>query len=138
MKPAALLLVFAAALGLCACERQIKAPSEAGVCYQAIFLSNGGVRFNKLSEHEATIEHCAASLEGMRLRFEAMGGADEIVGAYQGNYIFLFHTGIFRADSLTGARYLMLVRYDGKLLAPGSVPPEAYQTAPGQAQGKSN
>jgi hypothetical protein len=129
MKPAALLLVFAAALGLCACERQIKAPSEAGVCYQAIFLSNGGVRFNKLSEHEATIEHCAASLEGMRLRFAAMGGADEIVGAYQGNYIFLFHEGIFRGDSLKGARFPMLVRFNGQLVAPGSIPQSAIDAA---------
>jgi hypothetical protein len=125
-------LAILAALALAGCQNGPKAPTEAGTCYQAIFLKGGGVRFNKLSEHERTIENCAAALEGMRLRFAAMGGAEEIVGAYQGNYIFLFHEGIFRADSLTGGRYLMLVRYGGKLLAPGSVPREAYQGAAGQ------
>jgi hypothetical protein len=131
--PTALILAALAGLPLAACQNQPKAPTLTGVCYQTIFLKGGGVKFNKLSDHEPTIEACAASLEGMRLRFQTMGGAEEIVGAYQGNYIFLFHTGIFRADSLTGARYLMLVRYDGKLLAPGSLPPEAYQGASGQA-----
>ena len=81
------------------------------------------MRFNQLSVHEPTIEACAASLEGMRLRFAAMGGAEEIVGAFQGNYIFLLKDGIFRGDTLTGARYPMLVRIGGGRLAqPGAVP----------------
>jgi hypothetical protein len=124
MKPIATVLALAAAaVALCACEKQIKAPTDAGVCFQAVFLKDGGVRFNKLSDHEPTIERCAASLEGMRLRFVAMGGAEEIIGAYQGNYIFLLHEGIFRADSLKGARYPMLVRIGGGQLAqPGAVP----------------
>jgi hypothetical protein len=112
-----------AALALAACEKTNPAPVDAGVCFQAIFLKDGSVRFNKLSEHEPTIESCAASLEGMRLRFAAMGGAEEIVGAYQGNYIFLLKDGIFRSDTLTGARYPMLVRIGGGQLAqPGAVP----------------
>ena len=65
----------------------------------------------------------------MRLRFAAMGGADEIVGAYQGNYIFLFHEGIFRSDSLKGARFPMLVRFNGQLVAPGSIPQSAIDAA---------
>jgi hypothetical protein len=123
MKPIARLAALAAAaLALTACEKQIKAPAEAGVCYQAIFLKTGGVKFNKLSDHEASIESCAASLEGMRLRFAALGGAEEIVGAYQGNYIFLLKEGIFRSDTLKGARYPMLVRVGGGRLAqPGAV-----------------
>lgn len=133
MRP--IIAVLAAAVGLCACEKQIKAPVEAGVCYQAIFLSSGGVRFNKVSDHEPSIERCAASLEAMRLRFAAMGGAEEIVGAYQGNYIFLFNEGIFRSDTLTGARYPMLVRLGGQLVAPGSVPASMIQSSqPAQGQ----
>jgi hypothetical protein len=121
---AALLAVVG--LSLAACQKRIDAPVDAGVCYQAIFLKDGGVRFNKLSENEPTIEKCAASLEGMRLRFAGLGGAEEIVGAYQGNYIFLLKEGIFRSDSLTGARYPMLVRVGGGQLAqPGAAPQPA-------------
>ncbi|MDR3512887.1 MAG: hypothetical protein P4L73_14720 [Caulobacteraceae bacterium] len=124
-------LAAVAALALAGCQKTNPAPVDAGVCFQAVFLKDGGVKFNKLSEHEATIENCAASLEGMRVRFAALGGAEEIVGAYQGNYIFLLKTGIFRSDSLTGARYPMLVRIGGGQLAqPGAVP----QNLPQQAQ----
>jgi len=129
MSPIArILAVSAAALAVCACQKDpYPAPVDAGVCYQAIFLKkNGaltGVKFNKLSEHEPTIEKCAASLEGMRLRFLPMGGAEEIVGTYQGNYIFLIKEGIFRADKLDGPRYPMLVRLgNGQLGQPGSLP----------------
>jgi hypothetical protein len=123
MTPIARLTVLAAAaLALAACEKTIDAPVDAGVCFHAVFLKGGGVKFNTLSEHEPSIESCAASLEGMRLRFLPMGGADEIVGAYQGNYIFLLKDGIFRSDSLKGARYPMLVRVGGGRLAqPGAV-----------------
>ena len=135
MKPIRILVALAAAaLALGACEKQIKAPVDAGVCFHAVFLKDESVRFNKLSDHEKTIESCAASLEGMRLRFEAMGGASEIVGAYQGNYIFLLKEGIFRSDTLKGARYPMLVRIGGGQLAqPGAVPQSMLQSsAPSQ------
>jgi hypothetical protein len=133
MKARTILAILSAALALSACEKQAQAPTVAGACYQTIFLSGGAVRFNKLSEHEPTIEACAAALEGMRLRFAAMGGAQEIVGAFQGNYIFLFNEGIFRGDTLKGARYPMLVRYGGRLVAPGSIPSSLIQSsAPAQ------
>jgi hypothetical protein len=122
-------------LPLGACEKSIRAPAEAGVCYQAIFLKDGGVRFNKLTDHVAKIEACAAALEAMRLRFEVMGGASEIIGAYQGNYIFLLKEGIFRSDSLKGARYPMLVRIGGGQLAqPGAVPQSLLDQAKQQGQ----
>ena len=131
MSPTVRILALSAALAvLCACQKDpYPAPVEAGVCYQAIFLKkNGemsGVKFNKLSENESTIEKCAASLEGMRLRFLPMGGAEEIVGAYQGNYIFLVKDGIFRADTLSSPRYPMLVRLgNGQLGQPGTAPQE--------------
>jgi hypothetical protein len=121
----------ATVLALAGCQKSAPAPADAGVCYQAVFLKDGGVRFNRLSEHEPTIESCAASLEGMRVRFAAMGGAEEIVGAYQGSYIFLLKTGIFRADTLTGPRYPMLVRIGGGQLAkPGAVPQDVQSSAP--------
>ena len=122
-----LIALSAVVLALCACEKNAyPAPAEAGVCYQAIFMRKGeaisDVKFNKLTEHEPRIEKCAASLEAMRRHFASMGGAQEIVGAYQGNYIFLLNDGIFRSDTLTGARYPMLVRVGSQLVAPGSAP----------------
>lgn len=125
-QPARSALALAAAVlsaaALAGCEKSNPAPTDAGVCYQTIFLKDGGVKFNRLSVQEPSIESCAAALEGMRIRFAAMGGAEEIVGAYQGSYIFLLKDGIFRSDTLTGARYPMLVRVGGGQLAqPGAV-----------------
>ncbi len=47
----------------------------------------------------------------MRERFLGLGGNQEdVVGAYQGNFLFLGRTGVFTATSLTGARWPALVR----------------------------
>jgi len=118
--PAALI---AAAYCLSACARRVEAPLDAGVCWHAVPLKDGGMRFNRLADHVANIESCAASLEGMRLRFLAIGGqAREIMGAYQGEFIFLQREGVFVGQTLTGARYLALVRTgDGRLAMPGAV-----------------
>jgi hypothetical protein len=52
-----------------------------------------------------------------------MGGTSrELTGAYQGSYIFLKQEGIYRAKRYEGARYMALVRYNGKLVIPGAVP----------------
>ena len=59
----------------------------------------------------------------MRLRFLRMGGKEEIMGAYQGSYLFLQREGIFRSETLNGNRYVMLVRTgDGRLAMPGAMP----------------
>jgi hypothetical protein len=102
---------------LAGCAKQVAAPMTAGICWQAIPLTNGQVRFNKVSSGEPTIEACAASLEGMRLRFLSIGGSRlEITGAYQGNFLFLNEQGIFTAEQLNGPRYFLLGRAaDGSL-----------------------
>src|ERR1700749_296027 len=116
-----LLCAAVAALGLSACQKQIDAPLDVGVCWQAIPLNNGRIKFNKLSEHEPSLDSCAASLEGMRLRFAAMGGPQEIMGAYQGQYLFLLKEGIFTSQTQKGDRYLVWVRSgDGRLTRPGA------------------
>ena len=74
--------------------------------------------------------------EGVELR-ALVPGAQEIVGAYQGNYIFLLREGIFRGDSLKGARYPMLVRIGGGQLAqPGAVPQSMIQPQGQGGQGQ--
>jgi hypothetical protein len=118
-----LLCAAVAAVALSACQKQIDAPMDTGVCWQAIPLNNGQIKFNRLSDHEPSLESCAASLEGMRLRFAAMGGPQEIMGAYQGQYLYLLKEGIFTSQTQKGDRYLALVRTgDGRLARPGVMP----------------
>lgn len=116
-------VLIAAAAGLSACEKEIEAPLDTGVCYAATREANGEIKFNVVARNMPNIENCAAQLEGMRLRFLRMGGQNrEISGAYQGNFLFLRSEGIFRAQRWEGNQYLMLVRSgDGRLVIPGAV-----------------
>lgn len=120
---AALALAAVSAVALAGCEQKIEAPYDRGVCWHMVPLTGGKVKFNKLSENRPTLESCAASLEGMRERFLGLGGSqEEIVGAYQGNFLFLGRTGVFTSTSLTGARWPALVRTsDGRLAIPSAV-----------------
>src|ERR1700684_591234 len=109
--PHALIAAAAGLLAIAGCAKQIAAPTTTGVCWQAIPLKNGDIRFNKVSEHEPNMESCAASLEGMRLRFLTLGGNNkEVIGAYQGNFLFLERNGIFMSQTFDGNRYFALGR----------------------------
>jgi len=110
----------AAALGLAACKPQLEPPGEAGVCYHLAVDRSGASHFNVIAKAVPDMEHCAADLEGMRLRFLSIGGSStEIVGAYQGNFLFLQDEGVFTADSFDGARYPFLVHSGNQLVPPG-------------------
>jgi hypothetical protein len=123
LRSAALTLAALAAAILAGCEKRIEAPAEAGVCYHMVFLAGGKFRFNELSRNRPSLESCAASLEGMRERFLGLGSSQEdIVGAYQGNFLFLGRAGVFTSRTLTGARWPALVRTgDGRLAIPSAV-----------------
>ena len=114
-----------AGLGLAACEKLIEPPSNIGVCWHAIPMSDGTIKFNELAQKVPNMETCAATLEGMRLRFARMGaGANnrEMMGAYQGNFIFLDARGVSIAPDMKKARYIALVRTgDGRLAIPGAI-----------------
>jgi hypothetical protein len=122
---AALTLAFAA---LGACQKEIEPPYTTGGCYQVIFLDKDGktAKFNLVARNRPSMETCAASLEGMRSHFLALGGdAAEIVGAYQGTFLFLNPFGVFTATSLSATRYPFMVRTgDGRLVVPGAVQQE--------------
>jgi hypothetical protein len=122
--PLAVLAALTAALALAACEKQIDAPRDTGVCWNAVTLPNGELKFNKLSDHEPTLESCAASLESMRIRFSRLGANQGIVtGAYQGQYLFVANDGVFTSQTLKGGRYLFLVRTgDGRLAKSSAMP----------------
>ncbi len=118
------LLALAAALGLAACQKQLEAPMARGVCWHLARFPDGGVRFNKLAAGQADLEHCAAQLEVMRLRFRALGSTQtDITGAYQGQFLFLQPEGVFTAQTYSGYRYPFMVRTgDGRLAVPGAMP----------------
>ena len=116
---ATLLLAF----GAVGCAKQIEPPYVKGVCFEMVALPGGAVRFNKLAENRPTLESCAAALEGMRERFLSLGSTQtDIVGAYQGNFLFLGRTGVFTSPTLNGGRFPALVRTaDGRLAVPSAV-----------------
>jgi hypothetical protein len=124
LRPAVLAAALAA-LSLTACEKQIEAPYTTGLCYQVIFLDKDGktAKFNEVARGRPNLESCAAALEGMRIHFLSLGGTQtDIVGAYQGNFLFLDRYGVFTSQTLTSARYPALVRTgDGRLVVPGAV-----------------
>ncbi|WP_374579638.1 hypothetical protein [Phenylobacterium sp.] len=113
-------------LALSACAKRTLPPGGQGVCWHVVKDKSGELKFNKLKSDVPTLEHCAAELESMRVRFLRMGGtAREVTGAYMGNFIFVERQGIFTAPSLEEHPYLALVRTgDGRLAVPGAMPRE--------------
>lgn len=120
---AAVLLAAAAGSVLLACSRQIEPPGSRGVCYH-VQPAKDGLKYNRLPSTQPDLEHCAAALEAMRIRFLNMGGNQiRIAGAYQGNFLFLTPAGIYTSTSWEGNQFLALVRSgDGRLVLPGSQP----------------
>ncbi len=120
----AILAPILALAALSGCAKTLEAPGDRGVCWHMARTQDGKARFNRLAEKVDTVEKCAAELEGMRLRFLSLGGSNaDIIGAYQGQFLILQQEGIFMAPSLTGGRYLLLVRTgDGRLAKPGVLP----------------
>lgn len=117
------LLILAATLGLTACAKRTEPPGDAGVCYHVVPQKDGSLKYNKLVTTDS-LEKCAANLEAMRIKFLTLGGSrQELLGAYQANFLFLESRGIFSATSLEGPRYVALVRTgDGRLATVGAMP----------------
>jgi len=137
--PAAASAVLAAGL-LTACEPRVEAPRDPGICWHMVTGENGQPRFNRLARNINSIEFCAAELESMRLRFNRLGQQnDEVIGGYQGQFIFVEPEGVFFAQSLAGTRFPAMVRSgDGRLVVPGAMPPdETQQPAPPPASAAS-
>jgi len=113
-----------AATALAGCQKATKAPFEPGVCMHVAQTKEGTLRFNPVARNVETLEQCAASLEGMRLRFIRLGSPNrEMTGSYQGKFIFLQKEGIYLGDTYEGPRFMSLVRTgDGRLAVPGALP----------------
>ena len=107
---------------LSGCEAGVAAPREPGACWHMV-TKDGETRFNRVGASQPDLEHCAARLERMRRSFLSLGSErSEVIGAYQGRFIFLERSGIKTGKSLTGNRYMALVRTnDGRLVTPGAL-----------------
>jgi hypothetical protein len=118
------ILLGVCALALGACQKRTTPPGDPGICYQVVRTPEGTLKYNKIPGTQPDLEHCAAALEAIRVRFLQMGGSTHtLVGAYQSNFIFLQREGIFTAPSWEQNRYLALVRTgDGRLAIPGAMP----------------
>lgn len=122
------LAAAAGALILAACSNAVEAPYEEGVCFVVETGEPGEPPvFNKLAENQPQIEHCAARLEEMRLRFLRQGGTrQEVIGAYHGQFIFIDGDGVWIGKSLDGSRFIALARTgDGRLAVPGAIARDA-------------
>jgi len=121
-RPAPLIALIATA-ALAGCAKRTEPPGDVGVCYHVVVEKDGSLKYNKVVS-TPNLETCAANLEAMRIKFLTMGGsAQEILGAYQANFIFLQREGVFTSTTLEGPRYLALVRTgDGRLAIPGAMP----------------
>ena len=110
-----------------ACSSAVEAPYERGVCFAVDVEPGEAPAFNKLAEDQPQIEHCAARLEEMRLRFLRQGGSrQDITGAYQGQFIFIDREGVWIGKSLDGSRFIAMARTgDGRLAVPGAISRDA-------------
>lgn len=111
--------------GLAACEKAAEAPMDEGVCYHVgeDKTQPNGIRFNVVARDQPQIEFCAARLEELRIKFLRMGGSNnDLIGAYQGRFIFIDRQGVKMSTSLTGPRFFALTRTgDGRLAIPGAI-----------------
>jgi hypothetical protein len=110
--------------GLAACSGGVEAPFDRGVCYAVEFgVGDAPPEFNKVAEDQPQIEFCAARLEEMRLRFLRLGGnRQEVVGSYQGQFIFIDRGGVWISKTLDGGRFNLMARTgDGRLAMPGAI-----------------
>ena len=117
-------VLAASGLVLAGCEKQTMAPFEQGVCFHVATNKDKTLRFNPVSRNVPQLEECAATLEGMRMRFVRLGQSNSrsMVGAYQGSFIFIEKEGIYVGQTYEGPRFVSLVRTgDGRLAVPGAI-----------------
>jgi hypothetical protein len=118
------LTIVAAGAGLAACDKQIDAPADTGVCWKMEQPANAPPKFNRLASGVPDLEHCAAQLESTRVRMASLGAVqNQVTGAYQGQFLFIDRRGVFTAQSFNGYQYPFMVRTgDGRLAVPGAMP----------------
>lgn len=119
-----LLAVGAAALSAAGCAKTIEAPDVKNACYHAAPQKDGTVKFFKIADNDKNMYYCAAQLDQIRYQFMALGSnRDSIVGAYNGQYLFIDGSGMTTSQQYDGPRYFSAQRGDdGRLAMPGAIP----------------
>lgn len=133
LKPITVMTTLAAVLALSACDNSPRAPTDKGTCYSVAALRDGKVKFNKVAENQPTLEACIARLEEVRLKFLRMGGSRrDLIGAYQGKFLFIDSSGVAVSDGLKSGRFYAFTRgQDGSLALPNVANQPAADAGPG-------
>lgn len=118
--------LFGLTLALAGCGHSVEAPGGAGLCWHMATAADGKIKWNQLAQNQPDLEHCAAQLDQMRLRFMGLGSMqDHVTGAFQGQFLFAGPEGVYTSQSYGGYRYLLMVHSgDGRLVKPGAMPVE--------------
>ncbi|ESQ84448.1 hypothetical protein AEAC466_08840 [Asticcacaulis sp. AC466] len=123
MSSRTVLIMMFAGLALAGCEKRVKAPDVLGACYFVGYPAAGGLKFNKLSDNEPDLEHCAVRLYNARMDLMATRTAGEqTIGAYNGMFLFASGREVRYSRNYEGPAFPLLVKApDGRLVAPGAV-----------------
>ena len=93
-------LGLACALALTACERQVTAPTQPGVCWFMLEAADGERHFQPFVTGIENLESCAARLEGSYVRT-----GRPVSGAFQGRFIFVTEADVTAGPRLKGQHY---------------------------------
>ncbi len=120
------LLLGAAAvstLALSACDKRLKAPDEAGVCYFIGHPKSGVPKFNVIARNVPDLEHCAVYVYNVRMDMLRTGTAGkETQGSFNGNFLFADNREVRFAQHYESPTFPLLVKApDGRLVTPGSI-----------------
>src|ERR1700758_4845875 len=87
-------------VALAGCSQSIEAPGGAGLCWHMATGSDGKIKWNQLAQNEPDLEHCAAQLDQMRLRFMGLGSMqNNVTGAFQGQFLFAGPEGVYNSKT---------------------------------------
>ncbi|UDF04655.1 hypothetical protein [Asticcacaulis sp. AND118] len=123
MKPVLWIMAGAACVALAGCgPAPLKGPKERNVCFHVGFPKDQPPKFNVIKKDVPSLEYCAAHLDALRIKFLSMGSPrKEIVGVYNGTFLWSDGRGVKIGQSYEGARIPLLTKApDGRLVVPGA------------------
>jgi hypothetical protein len=90
-----------AVLLLAACQSEVAAPTNPGVCWRLVADGNGKADFTPVSQGDQNLETCAAHLEAVAMR----ENQTVLTGAYRGQFVFITPAMVQSGLRLHGVRY---------------------------------
>ncbi len=86
---------------LAACESELQAPTNPGVCWRLGADAEGKANFAPVSNTDQNLETCAAHLEAVAMR----ENKTVLTGAYRGQFVFITPAMVQSGLRLHGVRY---------------------------------